>query len=116
MSTPSHEIDEGEDIATLVARHAEEGAGRPAAILGDRSVDWREHGTRIHQLANGLIGLGLEKGDRVAMLGRNSIEYQEAFLGTLVAGCCAVPLPTITASTRPRSRCTTAREASPEIH
>ena len=32
------------------------------------------------------------------MLGRNSIEYQEAFLGTLLAGGCAVPLPTMASS------------------
>ena len=95
LETPSAEIAEGEDIATLVALHAEEGALRPAVIDGDRRVDWGEHGARIHRVANALIGLGIRKGDRVAALGRNSTEYQETFLGTLVAGGCAVPLPTM---------------------
>jgi len=93
LETPSAELVEGEDIATLIALHARDGAGRTAAIEGERRVDWAEHGARIHQLANALIELGIRKGDRVATLGRNRIEYQEVFLGTLVAGGCAVPLP-----------------------
>ena len=95
LETPSAELAEDDDIATIVALHAREGAWRPAVIDGDRRVDWREHGDRIHQFANALIGLGIQKGDRVATLGRNRIEYQEAFLGTLLAGGCAVPLPTM---------------------
>ena len=98
LETPSAEIATGEDIATLIAAHAKEGTGRPAVIDGDRRVDWREHGARIHQLANALIGLGIRKGDRVATLARNRTEYQEAFLGTLVTGGCAVPLPTMASS------------------
>ena len=93
LKTPSAEIAEGEDVATTIALHTKDGAGRTAVIDGERRVDWREHGARIHRFANALIGLGIGKGDRVATLGRNRIEYQEAFLGTLVAGGCAVPLP-----------------------
>jgi len=95
LETPSAEITEGEDIATIIALHAKDGTGRPAVIDGERRVDWRDHGARIHQLANALIGRGIRKGDRIATLARNRIEYQEAFLGTLVAGGCAVPLPTM---------------------
>ncbi len=95
LETPSAAIDEGEDIATVFAQRASEGARRIALIDGNRSVDWERHGARVHQLANALIGLGLRKGDRVATLGRNRIEYQEVFLGTLIAGGCAVPLPTM---------------------
>jgi long-chain acyl-CoA synthetase len=98
LETPSPEIAEGTDIATIIAEHAREHAGRVAVIDGARSVNWSEHGARVHRVANALIGLGIAKGDRVAMLGRNSIEYQEAFLGTLLSGGCAVPLPTMASS------------------
>jgi acyl-CoA synthetase (AMP-forming)/AMP-acid ligase II len=84
LETPSAEIAEGEDLATRVEAHAKKGTGRPAVIDGDRRVDWREHGARIHKLANALIGLGIRKGDRVATLARNRIEYQEAFLGKVL--------------------------------
>ena len=36
--------------------------------------------------------LGIEPGDRVALLGRNSIEWVAAFLACLDAGVVAVPL------------------------
>ena len=43
-------------------------------------------------MANGLIALGVQPGDRVAILSRNSMAYSEMFAATLVAGACAVPL------------------------
>jgi acyl-CoA synthetase (AMP-forming)/AMP-acid ligase II len=98
LETPSAEIAEGEDIATIVALRAERRAPQPAVIDGERMVRWGEHAARVQQVANALIGLGIRKGDRVATLARNCIEYQEAFLGTLVAGGCAVPLPTMASS------------------
>jgi len=98
LETPSPGLADGIDIATTIAGHAREHALRPAVIDGARSVNWSEHAARIHRVANALIDLGIRKGDRVAMLGRNSIEYQEAFLGTLLAGGCAVPLPTMASS------------------
>jgi len=98
LETPSPEIAGEASIAAIIAGHAREHGLRAAVIDGARRVDWSEHGARIHRVANALIDLGIAKGDRVAMLGRNSIEYQEAFLGTLLAGGCAVPLPTMASS------------------
>ena len=43
-------------------------------------------------VAAALRALGLGRGDKVAILSRNSIEAAEAFFGALRAGCCAVPL------------------------
>jgi acyl-CoA synthetase (AMP-forming)/AMP-acid ligase II len=95
LETPSPEIAQGGDIATIVALRAEARSLQPAVIHGERMVRWGEHAARVQQVANALIGLGIRKGDRVATLALNCIEYQEAFLGTLVAGGCAVPLPTM---------------------
>ena len=95
LETPVAEIAQGEDIATIIARRAGRGVARPAVIHDERVVRWGDHAARVHQVANALIALGIRKGHRVAMLARNCIEYQEAFLGTLVAGGCAVPLPTM---------------------
>lgn len=95
LETPAAELTVGDDIATVLALHAKENRLRPAVIDGDQRVLWGEHTARIYQLANALIGIGIQKGDRVATLGRNRVEYQGAFLGTLIAGGCAVPLPTM---------------------
>jgi long-chain acyl-CoA synthetase len=65
---------------------------KPALIEGAVTRSYAEMVERIYQMANGLIALGVEPGDRVAMLSRNSMAYSELFAATLVAGACAVPL------------------------
>lgn len=63
-----------------------------ALIEGSVSRSWSESIDRIYQMANGLIALGIERGDRVAMLSRNRMAYSELFAATLIVGACAVPL------------------------
>jgi long-chain acyl-CoA synthetase len=58
-----------------------------------RRMDWRTLDERVRRLANGLTGhLGLHKGDRVAILAKNSIEYQELYYAAGRAGLVAQPL------------------------
>ena len=47
---------------------------------------------RVNQLANGLLSLGLSKGDKVAVLLENSIEIVEVFLATAKTGLVIVPI------------------------
>ncbi len=47
---------------------------------------------RARRLANALIGLGLRKGDRVAVLAFNCIEWAEIYAATAKAGLVAVPV------------------------
>src|SRR4029079_15093289 len=42
--------------------------------------------------------MGIGKGDKVAILGANSIDYLETFLGGLRAAACVVPLSTMAAA------------------
>ncbi len=44
------------------------------------------------RVARALHGLGVQRGDHVALLIPNSVEYAEALFGTMLAGCVAVPL------------------------
>ena len=46
----------------------------------------------VRQAANGFLGLGLSKGDRVAVLAKNSIEYFETYYACARAGLIAQPL------------------------
>jgi len=58
-----------------------------------RRIDWRTLDGRVRRLANGLRGhLGLEQGDRVAILAKNSIEYQELYYAAGRAGLVTQPL------------------------
>ena len=47
---------------------------------------------RTSRLANALLERGVGKGQKVALLGKNSINWLEAFFAILKTGACAVPL------------------------
>src|SRR5262245_20707588 len=47
-------------------------------VDGDRRFTYAEFGERVYRLASGLRRRGIEKGDRVALLCRNSVEALEA--------------------------------------
>ena len=56
---------------------------RPAALAvvdGERSLTYAELDARVDRLAQGLAGLGIARGDRVALLTRNCLEYVEVEL------------------------------------
>ncbi|NVM57816.1 MAG: AMP-binding protein, partial [Desulfobacterales bacterium] len=55
------------------------------------SITYRELNLRANRVANGLRGLGVVKGDRVAIMLPNIPEFVYAFLGTLKLGAVAVP-------------------------
>src|SRR5262249_1737083 len=40
-----------------------------------RGVTWAEAATAVDELANGLLALGVRKGDAFALLGRTSLEW-----------------------------------------
>jgi long-chain acyl-CoA synthetase len=62
-----------------------------ATIDGDRRRNWREVGDRVARLPGALQGLGVKRGDRVAVLMLNSDRYLELYLGIAWAGAVIVP-------------------------
>ena len=73
-------------------------AGRDPNKIGivsdEVQLSWRRFNERINALAHGLLSLGLEKGERVAILGRHSHRYLEWYLAVAKAGLVGVPLNT----------------------
>ena len=65
---------------------------KPAVIVDDDVVTWEEFGTGTSRFANALLATGLEHGDRVVVLMKNSYEMVEAMFGIIRAGLVAVPL------------------------
>ena len=65
-----------------------------ATRFGSRSQSWREFQDRIARLATGLLSLGVEQGDRVAVLALNSDRYYEFYFGVSWAGAVFVPINT----------------------
>ena len=57
-----------------------------------RSLTFRGWNDRSCQLANALVGLGLEKGDRIAVLAYNCLEWMEIYAAVAKAGLVVVPI------------------------
>ncbi len=57
-----------------------------------REMTFREWNQRACRLANALTGLGLVKGDRVAVLAYNRVEWAEIYAATAKCGLIAVPV------------------------
>ena len=79
-------------VADAVATHARLTPDKLGVRDSRRQLSfavWHERATR---LANGLLGLGLVKGDRVALLAHNCLEWMELYVALARAGLVAVPI------------------------
>jgi long-chain acyl-CoA synthetase len=78
-----------------IIRHTVQLCGdRTATRFGKRSRSWRELQNRVARLAAGLHSLGVDEGDRVAVLALNSDRYYEFYFGVSWAGAVFVPVNT----------------------
>jgi acyl-CoA synthetase (AMP-forming)/AMP-acid ligase II len=82
----------GLSLPQLYRRAAVEQRGNPAAVCGGRERSFEALIDRAQRLANGLAGLGLTPGDRVAILLPNCLEYPEIDVGLSLAGLVRVGL------------------------
>jgi acyl-CoA synthetase (AMP-forming)/AMP-acid ligase II len=62
------------------------------AIQGDRVVTYRDAALEVNRLANALVSLGLQPGDRISILSKNSVEYACLYYACSKAGVAPVPL------------------------
>jgi long-chain acyl-CoA synthetase len=70
----------------LLTRSAHYFGDRKAFVIDDSNVTYRQLNQRVNRLANGLLSLGLQKGDRVALLFNNCMEYLESYLALYKGG------------------------------
>lgn len=82
-------------LPDMVALNARWRPHATALVTGEQRLDWRTLARRIDQVAHGLAGLGIRKGDAVASLLPNTFESLEIMLGILRAGAVWVPLSTM---------------------
>ncbi|HEX9266362.1 MAG TPA: long-chain-fatty-acid--CoA ligase [Candidatus Limnocylindria bacterium] len=71
---------------------AREVGDKPALLMGDRSVSFREIDQLSDRLAAALAKRGVRPGDRVTIFMPNSVEFVIAFYGTLKAGGVVNPI------------------------
>ncbi|HZB55751.1 MAG TPA: AMP-binding protein, partial [Reyranella sp.] len=92
------EFPEFVSIPVRVARNAAAWPNKQAVLCEDKARTWRDFDRRINRIARTLAGMGVGRGDKIAILAANSIEYLETFMGGLRAGACVVPLSTMAAA------------------
>ena len=85
-------------IPIRVAQNATCFPDKAAVTCGGEVRSWHDFDRRIDKVARTLAGMGIGKGDKIAILAANSIEYLETFVGGLRAGACVVPLSTMAAA------------------
>lgn len=79
-------------LADAVAAHARSTPNKVAVRDSRRSLTYAQWLSRSHRLANALLALGLNKGDRVALLAYNAAEWMEIYAALAAAGLVAVPI------------------------
>jgi acyl-CoA synthetase (AMP-forming)/AMP-acid ligase II len=82
------------NLWTLLERAASSHPAKLAAVDGERRIAYAELRERCAALAVGLERLGVDVGDRVAILAPNSLEYLEAYFAVAGLGAILVPLNT----------------------
>ncbi|MBT4690986.1 MAG: long-chain fatty acid--CoA ligase [Rhodospirillaceae bacterium] len=61
-------------------------------VATDRRFSFREVDERANAIANAMLAKGIKKGDRVAILMMNGVEFFECFMGLAKIGAISVPL------------------------
>ena len=80
------------NIGRLLSRHAKYRHKHPALIFDKERLTFGSLNSRVNQLANGLLKLGIKKGDKVATVLNNCIELLEVYWASAKIGAVAVPL------------------------
>ncbi len=92
------EFPEFVSIPVRIAQHARAFPGKRAVVCEGKTRTWGAFDKRVNKVAAALAAMGVGKGDKVAILGANSVEYLETFIGGLRVGACVVPLSTMAAA------------------
>ncbi|CAN5860627.1 class I adenylate-forming enzyme family protein [soil metagenome] len=101
VSVPQPTLDDFPEFISIPIRVAHNARARPdalAAMCEGKTRTWREFDRRINKIARTLSAMGVGRGDKIAILAANSIEYLETFRAGLRAGACVVPLSTMAAA------------------
>ena len=80
------------NIGRLLTSHAKYRRKHPALIFGDERLTFESFNSRVNQLANGFLKLGIKKGDKIATVLNNCVELPEIFWAAAKIGAVAVPL------------------------
>jgi acyl-CoA synthetase (AMP-forming)/AMP-acid ligase II len=79
-------------IGDLTRLNAVRYPNKTALIMGERSLTYAELEARANRLAHGLLSLGVQAGDRVALLAYNRLDYSVVVQAVAKCGAILVPM------------------------
>jgi long-chain acyl-CoA synthetase len=79
-------------LGNVLRRSAARFPDKTALIFKQRRMTYQELDRRVNRLANGLLEMGLQKGDRVAVLLHNCPEFIEIYFACTRSGAIFVPI------------------------
>jgi acyl-CoA synthetase (AMP-forming)/AMP-acid ligase II len=79
-------------LGDILRRNGQVFADKPGVIQGDVRLSYRQVNERANSLAHGFRQLGVQHGDRVALLSRNDYRFVELYFGLPKIGAIFVPL------------------------
>ncbi len=82
-------------LTEFVAQNAEWYPDKAAVIFEGRRLTWKQVNERANRIANHLNSTGISRGDNVAILSQNCLEYPEIMFGALKSGAVLVPISTM---------------------
>lgn len=89
-------LPDGANLLHPVWHHAKQTPDRPLLAARDGAgfvdVTAAQFAARVHERARGLIGLGVQPGDRVVLMSGTRIEFTELQYAIMAAGAVAVPI------------------------
>ena len=81
-------------LGDIFRQNAMKFPSKTALVYRDTRLSYLELNRRLNRLANALLGIGVDKGDRVAVLADNCSQYVEVYYATAKGGMSIVPLNT----------------------
>ena len=79
-------------VGDILRRNAFNFADKTALIFEDRRITYGELNKTANRVADHLLGMGLQKGDRLAVLLHNGVEFIELYFACAKSGVVFVPL------------------------
>jgi acyl-CoA synthetase (AMP-forming)/AMP-acid ligase II len=80
------------DIGSCLARNARRHPDKWAVTYGDRTYTYGQFNAEVNRIAHGLAALGIEKGQKVALMMKNSDMFAIAFFAAAKLGAVLVPI------------------------
>ena len=83
------------NLGSLFSHHARYRPDHLAVVFEDQRLTWSEFNSQINRLANALVNLGIQKGDKVTTILPNCLELLEIYWAVAKIGAVVVPASTL---------------------